>query len=587
MKKTQKAKKILALAIVATMLALSILGAGCSKRAEDDKGAILLMYLAADPSNINLDPGKLLYSAEAIKFLGNMFESLTVVDEKGKLQKGMAQNWTITEDEVKGEYTIVFNLKSTKWSDGTAVSADDFVYAWKRILEPEFSSPAAALLFDIKNARAVKEGEMTVDDLGVYADDATELRVVFDKKIDYNRFLMNLASIYLVPLRGDTVDFVNEQGKSWTETPGQFLSNGPFAIKGMEYGKAYRFERSIYYLLPGKKDEDVFKYVTPFSLQLDYTRNLDALATAYANDDYLYYLGSVPKARYDEFKDKAVLKDLLSTYSYHFNVDKAPFNNPDVRKALSIALDRNEIAKLAGLGTQPATGIVPHGIIDVKATEEYRKVRGDAISPSANFAEAEKLLQGVTKTSFILKIRDNESEIAVAEYVKSVWEKLGFSVIISPVKGIAVEESILNRDYDVMGYDDQAPGLDAWSVLATFAKPFCGETVIFGDEGTSTANPHITGFYDAAYDALIEDIFANYAEDTAGRTAKLFEAEKALVNISPVVPLYFNTSINLTNKLTGLTYSKFGYTLFTKANLKNYLEYITTVEDTREVVTPK
>ena len=578
MKKTLNAKKLCALLLIAAMLTLSILSAaGCGKRDEDDKGATLLMYLAGDPSNLNLDPAKLIYSAEAVKFMGLIFEGLTVMDENGKLKEGMAKKWTIVENEEKGEYKIIFEIKETKWSDGKPVTADDFVYAWKRILEPEFFSPAAPLLYSIKNARAVKEGDMTVDDLEVFADDMRELRVEFGHKIDYDKFLENLASIYLVPLRADTID---PKPDEWAKKPMDLLSNGPFAIKQMEYNKATSLERSTYYMLPGKKGENIFKYVTPYKLSLDFQRNFDQITTAYANNDYMFYLGNVPVSRYAEFSNKAVIKNMLSSYSYHFNATKAPFNNANVRKALSIALDREEIARIAGLGVKPATGIVPHGVIDVKSTDEFRKVRGDAISPKGDIAAAKALIQssGITPGSFELKIRTSErgdnNEEAVAQYAAEVWGQLGFSVKVTVVKGVPFIDAIFDRDYDVIGYDDQSPGVDAFSVLAPFAKPFSGGKVTFIDEGQSIAEPYITGFQNDAYDALMEEIVA-MDNDPSKREEKLFEAEKLLVDLSPVAPLYFNVNINVTDKISGLSYSKFGYTIFTKASLKNYHQYTT------------
>ena len=581
MKKMQKAKKFLALFLIAAMLILGVMNiAGCSKQIEGDKGATLLMYLAGDPSNLNLDPAKLIYSSEAVKFLGLIFEGLTKMDDNGKLQKGMAKDWKIIEDEERGEYKIQFELKETRWSDGIIVSADDFVYAWKRVLDPDFSSPAAPLLFWIKNARAVKEGDMTVDDLGVYALDSSLLEVTFEEKIDYDKFLENCASIALVPVRADTVDYLPEE---WAKKPMTLLSNGPFSIKQMEYNKLTSLERSTYYLLPGKKGENIFKYVTPYRLSLDFSRDLNKITDAYKSNDYMFYLGDVPQSRYAEFKNDAVLKDLLSTYSYHFNVDKAPFNNPNVRKALSIALDRNKIAEIVGLGVKPATGIVPTGIIDVKSTDDFRAVGGEIIKAGGDMAEAKSLLQGTSGSSIELKIRDTDLEKAVAEYVAGVWRELGFNVTVKPLRGVEYSNDIFERNYDVMGYDDQALGVDAFSVLAPFAKPFCGGKVTFIDEGQSIAESYITGFQDAAYDALIEEIAVIY-NDNELRTQKLHEAEKKLVDLSPVAPLYFNTSINITEKLTGLSYSKFGYTIFTKANLKNYLDYTTTIEDTRETI---
>ena len=586
MKKMQKAKKFLALFVIAAMLGAGMLNmAGCGpKHAEDDKGAILMMYLASDPSNLNLDPAKLIYSAEAVKFMGLIFEGLFVMDENGKLQNGIAKSWSITkEDEVKNEYVMEIELKATKWSDGIPVSADDFVYAWKRVLDPDFSSPAAPLLYSIKNARAVKEGDMTVDDLGAAALDTTTLQITFDHKIDYNKFCENLASISLVPLRADTVDYAPED---WAKKPLTLLSNGPFTIKTMEYNKATSLERSTYYLLPGKKGEDIFKFVKPYKLSLDFSRSLEQITTAYESGettkDYIFYLGSVPPASFKNYESKALLKDLLSAYSYHFNTNFKLFEKAEVRKALSIALDRNKIAEIVGLGVKPATGIVPIGVIDVKATgDDFRKTAGDVINPAGDMAAAKALLAsaGVSSGAFALKVRDTDTEKAVAEYAAGVWKELGFSVTVVPMRGVEYSNDIFDLNYEVIAYDDQAVGLDAFSVLAPFAKPFCGGRVTFMDEGVSIAESYITGFQDNAYDALMEEIVL-LDNDIEARSQKLQSAEKMLVDLSPVAPLFFNTSINLTEKLTGLSYSKFGYTIFTKANLKDYLQYTTTIEET-------
>ena len=581
MKKMQKAKRALALFVVAAMVCLGALGAaGCSTRDENDKGAVLMMYLASDPSNLNLDPAKLIYSSEAVKFLGLIFEGLFVMDENGKLQNGMAKNWQITkEDDIKGEYVMEIELKATKWSDGIPVSADDFVYAWKRVLDPDFSSPAAPLLYSIKNARAVKEGDMTVDDLGAVALDTTTLQITFDHKIDYDKFRENLASIALVPLRADTIDPAPED---WAKKPATLLSNGPFSIKQMEYNKITSLERSTYYLLPGKKGENIFKYVTPYKLSLDFSRSVEQITNDYGtgagSKDYISYLGGMAAADYSKYADKAVLKDLLSTYSYHFNTNVRPFDNADVRKALSIALDRNKIAELAGLAVKPATGIVPKGIIDANSTgDDFRTVGGDLISAGGDIAAAKSLLSsaGVSSGSFELKVRDTETEKAIADYVAGVWRELGFTVTVRPMRGVEYSTDIFEVNYDVMGYDDQAVGVDALSVLAPFAKPFCGGKVTFIDEGLSISESYITGFQNSAYDALMEEIML-LDNDIETRAQKLHDAEKMLVDLSPVAPLYFNTNINLTEKLTNLSYSKFGFTIFTKANFKDYHQYTTT-----------
>jgi oligopeptide transport system substrate-binding protein len=613
-------KKIIALFLLAALMTATVLGAAGCSRDENDKGATLLMWLAPNTYTVDLDPAKLIYTAESVKYFALLYEGLTVMDDKGRLEKGMAEKWAVIEDEENGVFRMVFTIKETRWSDGKAVTANDFVYAWKRILEPEFNSPAAAMLYPIRNARAVKEGDMTVDDLGLYADDIRELRIEFERKINYDKFLETLASPYLVPLRDDTVDGTPDSDngqQQWARgrTGGELgsigstlLSNGPFAIKQLEYDTGTTmFDRSTYYLLP-ERSTDIFKHVTPFRITMNYKDSLASKVQAYEENDFIFFLGSVPRDKFAEYESKAVIKDLLSSYCYYFNADHPLFKDPRVRQALSVALDRNEIAKIAGLGVKPATGIVPHGVIDVKATDSFRAVRGDAISASGKIDEAKKLLSDakVTGGSFTLTIRGgNDAEKEVAEYAAGVWKQLGFTVTIYTLnhriyigdyilkkteqrdiiekeavdengETITVEETIITmvRQYDVIGYDMQAPGVDAFSVLAPFAKAFSGNVVEFIDEGRSIVNPYITGFQNDDYDKLIEAIYL-MDDDYVKRNEELFKAEKMLAELSPIAPLYFNVSLNISKEITGLTYTKFGATRFTKANLKNYHKYST------------
>ncbi|MCL2099571.1 MAG: ABC transporter substrate-binding protein [Oscillospiraceae bacterium] len=587
----KKMQKIFALILAAAML--TAVFAGCSGD-PDDKGAYLFMYLAEDPSNINLDPAKMLFSSEAVKFIGLMFEGLTVMDDRGRLEKGMAKSWRIEEDEEREIYRMYFDLYDTKWSDGITVTADDFVFAWKRILQPDFHSPAAALLFDIKNARAVKEGEMTVDDLGIAALDLTLLEVTFERKIDYQRFLENVSSIALVPLRDDTVDYEPE---TWATSTGDpisltLLSNGPFAIKTLEYNRGAMLERSIYYRLEGKRGENVMKFVKPYRLLLDFSRNLNNQVDAYTatingtvGEDNIFFLGSLPADRFEEFKNNAEIKNMLSAYSIHFNANHNLFSRAEVRQALSLALDRNHIAGLAGIGVNPASGIVPIGIVGETASgADFRQENGELIPLGGDRSKAQTLLQsaGVSGGSFVIKVRNDDREKAVADYVAEVWNGLGFNVTVETAQGKAYSDAIFDLDYDVMLYDFQSTGVNAWSVLAPFAMPFSGGAKAYNPDGGFYEDAtHITGFQNDAYDALIEEIFL--IDDNKERHEKLKQAERMLVELSPVAPLYFNTSINKAENVSGITYSRFGFPIFTKAMLKNYQNY-TTTEAPREFI---
>ena len=577
----KKMQKIFALLLVAVMLLAVI--AGCAEGDPDDRGAHIHMFLGADPSNINFDPALMLFDAETVQWIGLIFEGLFIMDDRGRVQLGMAADWPrITENEERGIFTMEIDLIETHWSDGTQVAAEDFVSAWERILQPDFHSPAAALLFDIKNARAVKEGYMTVADLGLAALDITLLEITFEGRIDYDRFIQNLTSIALVPIRSVPVDNHPDEW-AWGERPLTLLSNGPFQLSSIEFGNRAVFDRSAFYRLDQRGRQAIDRYVRPHRLYTHFRRSLDDMATAFNTEgvgaENVFFLGRVPRDRYDEFSGRAEPMNMLSAYTLHFNTNVAPFNNPDVRRALSMAIDRNHIANnIVGLGVNPATGIVPAGIVGVNPTgADFREETGELISPAANDAEARRLLGGVSG-SFGLKFRDTDPvETAVAEYIAGVWNQLpGITVTLVPARGRAYAEDILSANYDVMLYDFQAPGVCAFSVLAPFARPFSGNASIFNPEGGYwIPSPHITGFQNDAYDALIEEIFL--IEDNRERNERLREAERMLVELMPIAPLYFNRSINISDqRLTGITFTRFGFPVFTRAVLRNHLEFTTT-----------
>ena len=160
-------KKALSLILAALMLASALTGCTTLHKLETgeyDKGAIIDMYLTTEC--YNFDPQQSMIDDSMLKIMSLIFEGLTTIDEHGKWKKSGMKNYKVDKDTDE-EFSILVNLNSTKWSDGRTVQAADYVYAWKRILEPDNACEAAALLFDIKNARKIKMGDATVDDLGV------------------------------------------------------------------------------------------------------------------------------------------------------------------------------------------------------------------------------------------------------------------------------------------------------------------------------------------------------------------------------------------------------------------------------------
>ncbi len=597
-------KKAIALLLVLCLTATFF--TGC-KGDEDDKGAIINMYIGSEIRNF--DPAVAYTNADAVKILGLVYEGLMKIDGDGKLKKAMADKYTIDEEENK----ITFELGETAWSDGQVVSADEFVFAFKRILDPSFSSTASVLLYPIKNASAVKAGDASIDSLGITAPDTKLLEIVLEEGADFDEFLENLASPALVPLRQDKVSKPltdEESGRviydendmmqydtAWATKATMHVSNGPFCIKTMDdaQNKLFVLERNKYYYLD-KESNDFDKYVKPYRIEIhyDYFSSSAEKGVAQLVEDYnngtLFYLSALPVDQLETYKDDLTYTELFSTATYLFNSNNELFKIPEVKKALSLALDRDHIQSLTSNVHIAANGIVPGPVFNTDSKTSYRDVHGDAMSKAADLDAAKAALKGVTYPtdaegntikSFTLTYRDflgNNFEELVAKYAKEQWEKLGFNVKLEALKRNVFTSRFTAGEYDVISYDYQTNSTSAMSALAPFSLQFSGAAKDIVHNNYD-ALPGITGYNSEAFNALIDEAY-KLAPRSAERADKLFEAEKILMQDAPLIPLYFYRDYYMTQELSGVKSSIFGFRDFTDTKLKNYKDYIP-VEETQ------
>ncbi len=580
-------KRLLAL----TLCLLTVLTAvGCANRdklqGEEDKGAFINMYLGTEI--YDFDPQIPQNNDSAVKVISMMYEPLFRVTEKGKLEKALVDKVEIKENEVKGEYQMLITLDYTCWSDGTYVSANDVVYSWKRILEPDFSSTACALLFDVKNARAIKEGDASIDDLGIAAVDELVVEVTFEGKIDYDQFMLNLASYALVPLREDIVS----RSADWSKKPATTVCSGPFMLRRVTYGEGLILERNSYYFRDtDKEDGDVLnKSVNPYRIVVDFTK-----APADQMNDYnsamLFYNNEIPLDQRATYADSALITDIASTHSYFFNTTNPLFEKAEVRRALSMALDRAAMAQKV-VFAKPATGVVPYAVFNATSADSlFREVGGDLIATSADIAGAKSLLSsaGVTGGEFTLTHRADDADRALAEMAKAAWEQLGFTVTLrelgsenpaSEVEGIkddAFNKAFIAADFDVIAVDASTLTADAYSILAPFAKLFSGQGMDM-TTGEYLASPHITGYDSEAYNAKMEEVYAE--KDIEARAALLHDAEKILVEDMPIVPVLFNQDAAIVHgDLSGVKSFWGGIRDFRMAKLADYGRFTTAVTE--------
>ncbi|MBE6653045.1 MAG: hypothetical protein E7610_06490 [Ruminococcaceae bacterium] len=468
-------KRIFALLLCAATLLSCLTFIGCAgEDKEEDKGQYITTYLT---DNVyDLDPAKA-YTNEALaNVVSLMFDTLFKLDENGKVKKSLVKEYIIEENAAAGEYTMKLYLNDTCWSDGTKISANDIVYAWKRLLEVDANYEAAALLFDIKNARAAKEGDASIDDVGIYPAEQQMLEINFEGKIDYDQFLLNLTSLALAPLRDDIVS----KSDDWAKKPGTMVCSGPFKLgrinmkntkettgetyfdENYTYKDGYGFEqvgksfaqqsitdfmleRNMYYYRDYEEDR-LKKSVTPYKICVDCSLT-DEQLTAMYDAGMVMYISDVPLALR---KNSTIANDVeiadksTSTNSIYLNqnaiIDDGSeegaklFADAKVRQALSLAIDRAAIVD-AVVYAEAATGLVPSSVFEAGSRKTTFR---DACNATYEFLgtdvdRAKNLLKeagiNASKYTFELTVAAyDEVHCAIADIIVENWKALGFNV---------------------------------------------------------------------------------------------------------------------------------------------------------------
>ena len=660
-------KRVFTLFLAVLMLLTSVLTLAACGEMEDD-GAIINAYYVGEM--YDFDPARAIADDDAMRVMSLLYEPLFTLDEKGRLQNALAQDYVTSYDESSGEYVMEITLKPTMWSNGTLVKADDVVYAWQRILEPDFKSQAAPLLYAIKNALEAKTAAYDEDgkpigtmDIGAEAVETDVVAITFRAMTDeegnpvepdYEAFLRNLTSVALAPVCRTEVSKAEDY---WGKRAITIVTNGPFTISSLEYAKKeFTIERNRYYDFPLKEEamaENPDTNVRPyqiltswatdwgFAADWDYENDPEKFADFIAENS-LFIMSDLPLSIREAVKDDMKVADNLSTMTVLLNTTnrsatrKTALANADVRRALSAVIDREKIAEIL-VYAKPATGLIAPGVFNSDSRRsDFREEGGDLISTKGVAADAlpEDLADAIaalpgSQKKLTLAYNDNEADRAVAEYIESVWEELGFNVTLYPLSytedevlldlGGANTQSLkyrssqlidvyqdfaigdadqLLKDYvtpgnsmyntdsaldkvlfDALIVDYQMLAPEAFTTLCGFSTTMNGYGLNFSKDADGyrdyTPYKHMTGYANAEYDALIEKAY-NEA-DADARAELLHEAEKILLEDMPVIPLTFGqTHYYLAKGIKKVDVGYYGYPIFTRTKLKNYQDYLPT-----------
>ena len=556
-----------------------------------DSGAEISVYLG--DAVYDLDPSDYYVNDNAAQLMSLLYEPLFTLNEKGKLVCAAADKYDVDKEE----RTITIELKESYWSDGARVKADDFVYAWRNaLLEPTKANVAATLLFDIENAVEIKNGNLSIYELGVVANNNV-LEITYREGADYEQLLNKLASLATAPVREDVVNLAPAH---WSKSSNTIVTNGAFKIKTLDYDIGeITLERNVGYHQPVTvKDYD--NKVIPYRLYSTFSVGDDKVELSYSDieNKTVFYLGDASLAERKANEKNAITADLASTYTYVFNNENPLFQNKNVRKALSLAVNRALILEEITFGNV-ATGILPsissetiYNRKNVQDLVKYDMDEAKSLIASANLGSVSK--------SFTLKVDNDEESLKIAEIVKNSWSELGFNVTVVPVgvttntimdkatdAQVTIYDSTIQYlingaadgatpDYDVIAIDWQAYSSDAFATLAAFSSNMNGNGVYFDENNTPKAN--IARWANADYDALIAQA---YAETDSDKKAELLRtAEAMLIDEAPIVPIMFNVNYAFKSKLlSGFEFDGFGNIIFTEVKLKNYEEYLPKQEE--------
>ena len=583
--------------VLAFLLALSMclaLVTGCTKIDSEDpaqKGPEFDVYLGTKV--MNLDPAISYTDENAVKILSLIFEGLTKLDENGKLKKALAKKMEVTEDPKTGKERLEITINDTYWSDGSSVQANDVIYAWKRILDPNFDSPAASMLYCIKGAKDAKLGNISIDDIGLYSVKKDKFIVEFEEGTDIDEFIYNTSSPALVPLRENKVASYPD---TWSRSATDLSTNGPFRVKKFsdDPKEHITLERSKYYYLNQEVEtEAIDKFVTPFRIHVRYDVPMDKnvvsssaetdIITMYNNKE-LFYVTGLTAATAPAYGDAVQIEEEASAFMFYFNMNTSAFKESAIRKAFSMALDREYVASLVGLGTTPATGVLNDKVYDTKKGTSFREEGGAILNSKGDLEGAKAVLKDADiypedYDDIYILVRQNElndsyasaqlgfmsNEKAIAQYAASVWKQLGFNVVVRATDSATFEDAYKTGDYDVVGMDYQMISTYPVYDLAAFSAEYSGKAV------------PVKNYKNEQFDALLASAFEE--TDAAKRAEILHEAEAVLLADNAVVPVIFNTNAYVVSKeLSKVTTNYWGVQMFTKTQLKDYVQYLPSVK---------
>lgn len=477
-------------------------------------GNILKVHF--DVEVASMDP-QIATDGTSFEVLANVTDGLYSVDAAGSPILAIAESVEKSTDGL----TYTFKIRDAKWSNGTAVTANDFVFAWRRLVDPAVASEYAFIadIAGIKNAAAISTGEVAVDQLGVTAQDDKTLVVTLDVPVPFFESLMSFPSFMPV-----NEAFFTTAGDSFGTSPETILSNGPFVVTAYEpAATTISLAKSTTYWDASKVALDGIEYQV--------IKDSQQAMLSYQNGDL--DVATLSGEQVEQFQADPEFNNIMAGYLWYISPNQkvAGLENVNLRKALALSYDKASIVnKILKDGSIVADFAVPTLLAAGPDGKDFRETTGTYLSTdkvqALEYWKTAQTELGVTELKYVLTVEDTESAINVAQFIQSEIQTTlpGITIEIQSMPKKNRVENLQAGEFELCltrwgpDYADPMTYLDMWS----------------------TGNANNYGFWsNADYDAIIESAKkGDLALDLEARWKALQDAEAMVMEEAVILPVY-------------------------------------------------
>lgn len=458
-----------------------------------------------------LDP-HLAEGVPASNILRDLFEGLTTEAPDGEIIPGVASRWNISRDGL----TYTFYLRRNgAWSNGDAITAEDFVFGFRRSADPATASNTANILLPIANAEQVIGGELPPEEMGVTSLDRFTLQIELNAPTPYFLSLLSHSAAY--PVHRESLE---EHGSRFSR-PGNLVSNGAYRLSEWVVRSHIELEKNDYY---HGADDVILERVRYLPIE---DQSTEVKSFRAGEIDWTY---EVPNNQFnwleEHYPEELVVSPWLGSYFFGFNLNREPFiDSPDLRLALILAIDREVLTrKVTQFGEKPSFNLVPPGMPDYEIpvpgyagwTQADREEEARRLYELAGYSAADPL-------RFEIRYNTSENHKKIALAIASMWKR-----VLGAIATLVNEEwkvFLQNREQQVVTQLFRA----GW--IGDYADPYSFLSLFHTDNGRNDY-----GYSNSAYDTLLEEIAR---ERIPGRRRRMMqEAERVLLADTPIIPVY-------------------------------------------------